>query len=281
MSDPTLRTVRWAILGTGSIANDMVQILKQLPKTEVIAVGSRSAEGAKKFGDRWGIPHQYGSYEEAASDTDVDVCYIATPSMRHPQDCLLAIRCGKAVLCEKCMAPDDIVAKEVLDAARASNVLFVHGVWSRFFPAMKKIRDIIDSGEIGMVRSARASFCQNDGAGSCSALLETGIYCAQFLQWALDGTDTTYDTTGPVVRGACQVLHEESGLDEHVSALIEFPGEKIGSFECSLAHCSSRSATIYGSEGVIDVPFPFWYVQILLNIFARHNSVTIILTCAT
>lgn len=258
------RTVLWAILGTGSIANDMVQILKQLPHTEVIAVGSRSAEGAKRFGDRWGIPRQYGSYEEAASDNDVDVCYVATPSLRHPQDCLLAIKNGKAVLCEKSMAPDHVVAKEVLDAARESNLLFVHGVWSRFFPAMKKVREIIDSGEIGTVRSARASFCQNDGAGSCSALLETGIYCAQFLQWVLGdpngdqgagGEDGA--SAGPVVRGACQTLHE-SGKDEHVTAIIEFPGEKIGSFECSLAHCSDRSATIYGSAGVIDIPFPFW-----------------------
>lgn len=262
MTDSSTRNVRWAILGTGCIANDMVQILKQLPHTEVIAVGSRSVEGAKSFGDRWGIPRQYGSYEEAASDKDVDVCYIATPSLRHPQDCFLAIKHGKAVLCEKCMAPDDVVAKEVLDAAKASNLLIVHGVWSRFFPAMKKIREIIDSGEIGTVRSARASFCQNDGAGSCSALLETGIYCAQFLQWALGDPNSIIgeDGPGPVVRGACRTLHE-GGKDEHVTAIIEFPGNKIGSFECSLAHCSSRSASIYGSAGVIDVPFPFWCVR--------------------
>lgn len=262
MSDPTARTVRWAILGTGSIANDMVQILKQLPGTEVLAVGSRSVEGAERFGKRWGIPRRYGSYEEAASDADVDVCYVATPSLRHPQDCLLAIRNGKAVLCEKSMAPNHAAAKEVLDAAKDANVLFVHGVWSRFFPAMQKIREIIDSGEIGTVRSARASFCQNDGAGSCSALLETGIYCAQFLQWALEGPNNgagSKQGASPVVRGACQTLHE-SGNDEHVTAIIEFSGNKVGSFECSLAHCSSRSATIYGTAGVIDVPFPFWCV---------------------
>ncbi|KAL7529858.1 hypothetical protein ACHAXR_003192 [Thalassiosira sp. AJA248-18] len=260
MTDATTRIVRWAIMGTGSIANDMVQILKQLPNTEVIAIGSRSVEGAKRFGDRWDIPRQYGSYDEAASDKDVDICYIATPSLRHPQDCLMAIKNGKAVLCEKSMAPNNIVAKEVLDAAKESNLLFVHGVWSRFFPAMQKVREIIDSGEIGTVRSARASFCQNDGAGSCSALLETGIYCAQFLQWALgDPRNSAGEDggAGPVVRGACQTLHE-SGNDEHVTAIIEFPGNKIGSFECSLAHCSSRSATIYGSAGVIDIPFPFW-----------------------
>ena len=32
----------------------------------------------------------------------------------------------------------------------------------------------------------------------------------------------------------------------------------MGSFECSLAHCSERSAAVYGSGGVIEVPFPFW-----------------------
>lgn len=269
MKSTTERTIRWAIIGTGAIANDMVQILKQLPCTEVIAVGSRSVEGAKRFGDRWGIDRQYGSYEAAASDEDVDVCYIATPSLRHPQDCLLAIQNGKAVLCEKSLAPNHIVAKEVLDAAKDANVLFIHAVWSRFFPAMQKIRQIIDSGDIGTIRSARASFCQNDGAGSCSALLETGIYCAQFLQWVLE--DPNESSVGeeeakgssPIVRGACQVLHE-SGNDEYVTAIIEFPGRKIGTFECSLAHCSSRGATIYGSAGVIDVPFPFWCVSVMV-----------------
>jgi len=256
-NDSPPSVVRWAILGTGSIANDMVQILKQLPDTQVIAIGSRSAESAKRFGEKWGIPRQYPTYEQAASDPDVDVCYIATPSLRHPQDCLLAIRNGKAVLCEKSMAPDDETAKQVLDAARAANLLFVHGVWSRFFPAMQKIREIIVSGEIGTVRSARVSFCQNDGAGSCSALLETGIYCAQFLQWVLEDPKDCGNGAGPVVKGACHTLHESS-KDEHVSAIIEFPDKKMGSFECSLAHCSDRSATIYGSGGTIEVPFPFW-----------------------
>ena len=272
MSDPTTdpKVVRWAILGTGCIANDMVQVLKQLPHTQVVAIGSRAIESATAFGNKWDIPRKYGSYEDAVADADVDVCYVATPSLRHPDDCMLALKRGKSVLCEKSMAPNHVVAGEVLDMSITTRSLFVHGVWSRFFPAMKKIRDIIDSGEIGIVRSARASFCQNDGAGSCSALLETGIYCAQFLQWALtDGgrddddiidIDEDGPSAGPVVRGACMTLHEGSGKDEHVTAIIEFPGRRMGMFECSLAHCSTRSASIHGSEGVIDVPFPFWCV---------------------
>lgn len=250
------RNINWAILGTGSIANDMVQILKQLPNTTVLAVGSRTSQSAHRFGLKWGI-EKCVSYEEACSDPEVDVVYIATPSMRHPDDCRMAIKFGKAVLCEKSMAPDHIVAQSILDEAKSNNVLCVHGVWSRFFPAMIKIREIIQSGQIGEVRSARASFCQNDGAGSCSALAETGIYCAQFLQWVLESDTATNAEKGPVIKGATQSLHG-SGLDEHVTAIIEFSNKKVGTFECSLAHTSERSATVYGTLGVIDVPFPFW-----------------------
>ena len=256
-SSRLLSTVRWAVLGTGSIATDMTQILKQLPSCEVHAAGSRSIESATRFADKWDVPKRYGSYEDACKDPDVDVVYVATPSLRHPADCLLALNNGKAVLCEKSMAPNVDSAREVLEVAKANNLLFVHGVWSRFFPAMQKIREIIDSGAIGDVRSARASFCQNDGAGSCSALLETGIYCAQFLQWVLSDPS---DATGghPVVIGPPRKNHaEQSHLDEHVSALLDFGG-RMGTFECSLAHVSERSATVYGTKGVIEVPFPFW-----------------------
>mmetsp|Transcript_11173 Transcript_11173/g.24186 ORF Transcript_11173/g.24186 Transcript_11173/m.24186 type:complete len:370 (+) Transcript_11173:245-1354(+) len=256
-ADGELRTIRWAVLGTGSIATDMVQILKQLPATEVLAVGSRTQASADRFADRWAIPRRYSSYEEACKDGDVDVVYVATPSLRHPDDCKLALSNGKAVLCEKSMAPNVEAAREVLDFAKSRNLLFVHGVWSRFFPIMQEIRKIIESGEIGEVRSARASFCQNDGAGSCSALLETGIYCAQFLQWVLS---VPGDDSGghPTVRGACRRNHSEAThLDEHVSALLDF-GNKMGTFECSLSHCSERSAAVYGTGGVIEVPFPFW-----------------------
>ena len=253
----SVRTIRWAILGTGSIATDMTQILKQLPATEVVAVGSRTQASADRFADRWSIPRRYPSYEAACADPDVDVVYVATPSLRHTDDSKLALRHGKAVLCEKSMAPNADAAREVLELAASQNLLFVHGVWSRFFPAMQKIRHIIASGDIGEVRSARASFCQDDGAGSCSALLETGIYCAQFLQWVL--SDPSDESGGhPVVRGATRRNHvEATHLDEHVSALLDFGG-RMGTFECSLAHCSERSAAVYCTGGVIEVPFPFW-----------------------
>ena len=247
----TGRAVRWGVMGTGTIAHDFVKVLQALPNCEVAAVGSRSDEGANRFGDAHNIAGRHGSYEALARDDSLDIVYVATPSMRHVDDSLLCLEAGRHVLCEKAMAPSLQEAKKVVDKAVAEDRFFLHGVWSRFFPAMSEIRKTLQSGIIGDVYAAHASFGQNDGAGQASATLETGIYCAQFLQWAFDGD------APESVEGVSYSL-AESGLDQHVGALLRFPGDRIGTFECSLRHPTPRGATICGSKGVLQVPFPFW-----------------------
>jgi dihydrodiol dehydrogenase / D-xylose 1-dehydrogenase (NADP) len=247
------RRVRWGIMGTGAIASDFVRALQALPDAEVAAVGSRTHERATAFAAELHVEAAtlHATYEELAADGSIDIVYVATPSSRHVSDSTMCLRAGRAVLCEKSMAPTAAEAASVLELARERGLFFGHGVWSRFFPAMAEIRRLIASGAIGNVRSVHASFCQNDGAGSCSAMAETGVYCAQFLLWAFGGA-------APRIVGVQHQLHPETGHDVHVAALLAWPCGGMGSFECSLQHASPRTATICGTKGVIEVPYPFW-----------------------
>lgn len=247
------RSVRWGIMGTGAIASDFVKVLQSLPSTTVAAVGSRSVDRASEFAATIGLDDStalHGSYESLAADESLDVVYVATPSLRHVDDALMCLSAGRAVVCEKSMAPSATEAKRVLDAAAAAQLFFLHAVWSRFFPAMSRLRAVLRSGAIGRVTSAHVSFGQNDGAGTCSATLETGVYCVQFLLWV-------FEDAAPVVHGVVPNLHP-SGQDQMVTATLQFPCGGVGTFECSLMHASPRTATICGTEGVITVPFPFW-----------------------
>ena len=249
------KSTRWGIMGTGAIAADMVRVLKTLPGTTVAAVGSRTSERASAFAEDVGLDASstvlHGSYDALVADDSLDVVYVATPSLRHVDDTLACLHAGRAVVCEKSMAPSAADVQRVLDAAAASKLFFLHAVWSRFFPAMEELRRVIRSGVIGEVMSAHASFCQADGAGACSATLETGIYCAQFLLWVFDDAE-------PEIGGVVHSLDESSGHDQHVAALLSFPNGGVGTMECSLRHASPRAATICGTKGVITVPFPFW-----------------------
>ena len=60
---------RWGILATGGIASRFAEDLRLLPDAELVAVGSRTPEGAQAFADRHGIARAHGSWAELAADT--------------------------------------------------------------------------------------------------------------------------------------------------------------------------------------------------------------------
>src|SRR3954451_10574933 len=93
--------IRWGILGTGRIAGVFAEGLRSAEDAELVAVGSRTAEAAEEFGQRFGAARFHGSYAALAEDAGVDAIYIATPHTLHKQNTLLCLAAGKPVLCEK------------------------------------------------------------------------------------------------------------------------------------------------------------------------------------
>ena len=93
--------LRWGILGTGWIADKFVTALHQSTRQVVQAVGSRSAEGARRAADAFGAARAHSSYASLVADPEVDVVYVATPHHLHLPHALLAIEAGKHVLVEK------------------------------------------------------------------------------------------------------------------------------------------------------------------------------------
>ncbi|MFV0407961.1 MAG: Gfo/Idh/MocA family oxidoreductase [Propioniciclava sp.] len=75
-------SLRWAILGTGWIAQWFVESVQQFTSQQVVAVGSRTAERAEGFARRYGLAQAFGSYEDLVA-ADVDVVYVATAHLEH------------------------------------------------------------------------------------------------------------------------------------------------------------------------------------------------------
>ncbi len=143
--------MRWGILGTGVIAGRFVEALQSISAV-ISAVGSRSEATAKKFAEQYSIGKYHGSYDGLASDPDVDVVYIATPHLFHHRDALLCLERGKHLLIEKAFTINATEAKQIIDKARERNVFVMEAMWSRFFPAMSKVKELIASGVIGDVQ---------------------------------------------------------------------------------------------------------------------------------
>jgi dihydrodiol dehydrogenase / D-xylose 1-dehydrogenase (NADP) len=105
----------------------------------LIAIGSRSKERARAFGEKFGVPNQHGSYEELANDPRVQAIYIATPASAHRENMLLCLNAGKPVLCEKPFAVNAREAEEVIALARRKKLFLMEAMWTRFVPLIVKI----------------------------------------------------------------------------------------------------------------------------------------------
>lgn len=141
-----------AIAGTGIMAGIMATTIQwRFSNARVHAVLSRHMAQGKAFAHRFGISHVYDSKEALAHDPDVDLVHIATPVFLHHEQSVFFLRHGKHVLCEKPFALNEAQAQDMINTAREEGLLLAHGVWPRYMPMAKKLREILDSGRIGKI----------------------------------------------------------------------------------------------------------------------------------
>ncbi len=250
--------IRWGILGTGTVARDVAQSFAYVADAELAAVGSRSIDTARAFASRFGIPKAYGSYDELLADDDIDVVYIATPHDRHRDDCLKCFDAGKAVLCEKPFTLNAAQALEVVSAAREKNLFCMEAMWMRFVPLVRKVRELVEAGEIGHVQMIRADFgyptwydpenrffSLNRGGGS---LMDRGIYTLSLARFILGDHENMKSsaTIGP------------TGVDHQSACLLEYPNGAIADLSSTLTTYGTNEAVIMGTRGQIRIHDPFY-----------------------
>ena len=259
------RSIKWAILGPGGISSDFACALQATPGAEIVAVGSRDIGRAQSFASRFGIGKAYGSYEALVADADVDIVYIGSPHTGHKEHALLALRAGKHVLCEKPVTLNAADAAELHAVARQNNRFFLHGVWSRFFPAYRELAQMVRDGDLGEIRSVNVAFGFNNDAEQTprlqlpslggGALLDIGIYIVQLASLA-------YGEVNPSSVHASGGLNQH-GVDKTVSISMTYPsgGDPHGgvfggiiSIGCEMPN----EATICGTKGSVRLHAPFW-----------------------
>ena len=251
-------TIRWGMLGLGRIANDFAIGLQAVPGAQLVAVGSRSREKAEEFGGRFAVPGRYGSYEELAADPNVDIVYISTPHPMHADDALLCLSAGKAVLCEKPFTLNAEQAAKVIDMARQQKRFLMEGMWTRFYPIMAKIRDLLDDGTIGEPRMVQADFGFRVGWDiegrilnlrlGGGALLDVGVYCISLASMIF----------GAPAHISGEAHIGETGVDEQAALVLRYPKGQLASLYVAVRTNTPQAAYIGGTEGCIQIHSPWW-----------------------
>lgn len=250
--------IRWGILGPGRIADQFATSISQVKDAELAAVGSRNRERADTFAEKFGIPRRHYSYEDLVADPEVDVVYVAVPHSFHKSCTLLALQAGKAVLCEKPFAINTAEVEEMVDCAREKKLFLMEGMWTRFFPVMTRLREIISSGAIGDVRMVTADFGFRGGLDPESrlfnpslgggALMDVGIYPVAFASMIL-GTPDRIESMATI---------GSTGVDEQAGVLMGYAGGEIAVLHTAIRTQTQIEAAVMGTEGQIRIKHPFY-----------------------
>jgi predicted dehydrogenase len=147
-----METFNWGIIGPGRIAAQFATDLRRLPDARVAAVASRDGARAADFAARFDVAHVYDSYEALVSDPEVDAVYVSVPHSHHLAATLLALRHGKAVLCEKPLAVNAAQVAEMARVSAEEGVFCMEALWTRFVPVTCQALAWIAEGRIGEVR---------------------------------------------------------------------------------------------------------------------------------
>jgi len=190
--------VRFGILGFGLHAvKRLMPGFQQAKNCCVTALSRRNLGNAQDSARKYGIPFAFGSPAELCSCPEVEAVLVATPNACHFEDVLLALECGKPVLCEKPMAIDAQQCKQMLEAASKAGILLGVAHVFRFAESVIRMRERVQSGQIGKPVFARCEFSYdgvqhprrwiNDPSlAGGGPIADVGVHCIDALRFVLD-----------------------------------------------------------------------------------------------
>ncbi|GMA28118.1 Gfo/Idh/MocA family protein [Arenivirga flava] len=249
--------IGWGILGTGHIAGVFADDLRG-SGLRLAAVGSRRANAAASFAERHEVPTAHGSYEELVADADVDVVYVASPHPFHAEHAELALRAGKHVLVEKPFTLKADEAERVVELAAERGLVVLEAMWTRWLPHMVRLREILDSGLLGEVRTVIADHAQRlpqdpghrlqDPALGGGALLDLGIYPVSFA-WSVLGEPETV---------LAHAAFTETGVDRQTAIVLGTADGRQALLQAALDTKGSTRASVVGTDGYVEIDGAFY-----------------------
>jgi predicted dehydrogenase len=158
-----MKKINWGIIGLGNIAQIFSEGFFYTNNSKLLAISSHSNEKLEKFKKKFDIQsiYTFKNYEDLIDCKDVDIVYIALPNSLHYEWVIKTIKKNKKVLVEKPAVLNLNNAKSIKKEILKKNLFFSEGYMYRYNPQIKKIIEILDSGEMGRPISMETSFGLN------------------------------------------------------------------------------------------------------------------------
>ncbi|MEF2243511.1 Gfo/Idh/MocA family protein [Paenibacillus sp. IITD108] len=272
-----MQNVRLGIIGVGNMGKGHI---KYLIKDEVSGVTLAAVCDAIPENLKWAEQElgeavlRYTDPYEMMDSKEIDAVLIATPHYSHPELSIACFERGLHVLCEKPAGVYTKQVREMNEAWEKSNVVFSMMYNQRTNPLYRKLKDIIDSGELGEIKrtnwiitnwyrsqsyydsgSWRATWA-GEGGG---VLLNQDPHQLDLWQWTIGMMPTR-------VRAFCYFgKHRNIEVEDDVTAFVEYENGATGVFVTTTGEAPGTNRfEISGDRGKIVIEnnqLTFWRLR--------------------
>ncbi len=251
-----MKTIGFGIIGCGDVTEKKSgPAFQKIEGSRLAAVMRRDPVKLEDYARRHGVEKYSTNYLDLLTDPEIDAVYIATPPHMHHFYTLEAARHGKHVYVEKPMATTVQECREMKDACKANGVKLFVAYYRRGQEKFRKIKETVESGEIGQVRSFQYTYAcpvpafnkerswllsKKEAGGGL--LYDIGSHMVDTLQFVLGDIS--------MAAGISANISKAYDVFDVTSGFLRFTNGVQGALQLSFHALESRDeAVIYGSEG--------------------------------
>ena len=143
-----------AIIGCGVVGRIRATIAQEYPGIGWIGLSDKNEKLGQNLKEDLGADFFSNDYKELIERPEVDAVIIATSTWAHAEPTILAANAGHTLFIEKPLATDARESAQVLSSIKENKVDAVVGYTQRFRRRFLVVKEKIQSGQIGNVRSA-------------------------------------------------------------------------------------------------------------------------------
>lgn len=251
---------RLGFLGVGWIGRNRLEAVARSQVADIVAVADPSPENAKAATGV--VPCQAVESLEELLALNLDGLVIATPSALHAEQARTALEHGVAVFCQKPLGRTAAETLDVVRTARRENRLLGVDLSYRFVEGARRIRQLVQAGELGSVYAADLTFHNAYGpdkpwfydpilsGGGC--VIDLGIHLVDLALWVLEGVSVSSVNSHLFAKGK-PLTGRESEVEDFALADLELSSGAVVRLACSWnlpAGCDAViQTTFFGHSG--------------------------------
>jgi glucose-fructose oxidoreductase len=271
--------VRFAVIGQGHFAQTFIlPAFAHAKRAQLTAIFSDDESKLAALRRKYRVEHAlpYGQLDEFLRSGAVDAVYIAATNDRHAEFTERAAAAGVHVLCEKPMASSSAQAERMIAVCQRARVKLMIAYRMHFDEANMAAVEIIKSGKIGDPRYLSAIFSQQVTPGNTRTqrthaggpLRDIGIYCINAARYLF--RDEPMEVTALAGTKAGDPRFRE--VDEQVSALLRFPGDRLAQITCSFGAADVASCVVLGTKGRVRLEPAFDLSDLALEVEIKGKT---------